>query len=110
MKPLLLAAPLGLLLLFSPLAAQQSSTHDDHQHAQAAAPQASGMMDHNQMTAEMKAQDARLQVLTERMKSATGGNKVQAIEDVVSELVANQLKMHQHMETMHEHMMPMPNK
>jgi hypothetical protein len=39
------------------------------------------------------------------MKSAQGEAKVMAMQDVVSELVANQLKMHQHMMMMHDTMM-----
>lgn len=63
------------------------------------------------MMADMKAADARLQALADKMKSAQGDEKLRAIEDVVSELVKSQLEMHREMPMMHGHMMSqMPHK
>src|SRR5574338_676711 len=92
------------MLLFVPARAQQTSTHEQHQHSQAAQ-QRAGMMDHDKMMADMKAADARLEALAEKMDLAQGDDKVRAIQDVVSELVKNQIDMHQRMAMMHDHMM-----
>jgi hypothetical protein len=112
MKSLSFAAvAFGTVLLLSPVIAQQSATQGDHQHGQAAAQQMPGMMDHNKMIEEMKATDARLQMLAERMKSAKGDKKIEAIESVVSELVTSEIDRHQQMIRMHQHMMSeTPNK
>ena len=96
------------MLFFVPARAQHASTDEQHQHSQAAA-QPTGM-DPQKMMAEMKAADDRLQALAEKMTTAKGDDKVQAIQDVVSELVKNQIAMHQRM-AMQEHMMSqMPKK
>ena len=72
---------------------------------------ASTVIDHEKMMADMKAADARLEALSDRMKSAQGDEKIRAIQDVVSELVKNQVDMHRQMGMMHEHMMSqMPHK
>lgn len=97
------------VLVFAPVRAQQTSAQQP-QHSRPMM-QKSGMMDHDKMMGDMKAADARLQSLAEKMKSAKGNEKVQAIQDVVSELVNDQLTMHQHMAMMHDHMMSqMPKK
>ena len=70
------------------------------------APQSKGMMDYDRMIAEMNAADARLEELTVRMKSAQGDEKVEAMQDVVSELVTNQVYMHQMAKGMIHKMMP----
>lgn len=107
--------PIGAVLVaaflaLAPARAQQAAAHEQHQHDQTTAPK-SGMMDHDKMMADMKAADARLQALADTMRSAQGDEKVRAIENVVSELVKNQIDMHQHMAMMHEHMMSqMPKK
>ena len=45
------------------------------------------------------------------MKSASGNDKVRAMQELVTELVQNQVDMHRHMAMMHEHMMSqMPHK
>ena len=98
------------MLFFAHARAQQPSTHEQH-HGQASTAQQSGMMDHHKMMADMKAADARLQSLADKMTSARSDEKVQAIQDVVSALVKDQLDMHQHMAMMHDHMMSqMPKK
>jgi hypothetical protein len=70
-----------------------------------------GMMDHDKMMSDMKAADARLEALVQTMKSASGNDKVRAIQQLVTELVQNQVDMHHQMAMMHEHMMSqMPHK
>ena len=68
-------------------------------------PQTGGMMNHDTMMADMKAADARLEALAQTMKSASGNDKVRAMQELVSELVQNQVDMHRQMAMMHEHMM-----
>ena len=52
---------------------------------------------HEQMMAEMKAADARLDALVKDMNAATGDAKVNAVAAVVTELVRQQKSMHDHM-------------
>ena len=92
------------LLLLSPLKAQQPTGRDQYPHGQAM-PQQGGMIDFDKMMADMKASDAKLQMMTMKMRSAQGEAKVMAMQDVVDELVKNQLQMHQHMAMMHDNMM-----
>ena len=67
-----------------------------------------GMMQrHQQMMAEMKAADARLDQLVSDMNSATGDAKVTAIARVVSELVNQHKVMHGRMGAMDGQMMMM---
>ncbi len=45
------------------------------------------------------------------MKSATGNDKVRAMQELLTELVQNQVDMHRQMSVMHDHMMSqMPHK
>jgi hypothetical protein len=81
---------------------------------QNAAPQSApqqGMQDmmkmHEQMMAEMKVGDAKLDALVKEMNAATGQAKVNAVAAVVNELVQQHRAMHGHMGQMHEHMMGM---
>lgn len=68
-------------------------------------------MDHDKMMADMKAADARLESLAQKMQSAQGEEKIRAMQDVLDELVKNQVSMHRQMAMMHEHMMSqMPRK
>ena len=72
--------------------------------------QSGGMMNHDKMMAEMKAADARLEALALTMKSASGDDKVRAMEEVVAEVVRNQVDVHRQMSMMHDQMMtPMPH-
>lgn len=91
------AALVSGLLWLSPLKAQQPGTR--YQPDQATPQTSSPMVD--QMMANMKASDARLETLTTKMQSAQGEAKVLAMQDVVNELVKNQLEMHRHMMMMH---------
>ncbi len=60
---------------------------------------------HQQMMADMKAGDAKLDALIKDMNAATGESKVNAIAGVVNELVRQHKSMHGRMGQMHEHMM-----
>jgi len=60
---------------------------------------------HQQMLAEMKANDAKLDGLVAAMQAASGAAKVDAVAAVVTELVRQQKAMHQHMGQMHGMMM-----
>jgi hypothetical protein len=74
-------------------------------------PQTGGMMNHDKMMADMKAADARLEALAQTMKSASGNDKVRAMQELLTELVQNQVDMHRQMSMMHDHMMSqMPHK
>jgi hypothetical protein len=81
------------------------------QAPQAAQPQQPGMQDmmkmHEQMMAEMKADDAKLDALVKEMNAANGDAKVDAIAAVINELVRQHRIMHGRMGQMHEHMMGM---
>lgn len=79
--------------------AQQGGMHD---HPMA---QGNGMMDHDKMMADMKAQDDRLEALAQKMKSAQGDEKIRVMQDLLTELVQTQVGMHHHMAMMHDGMM-----
>jgi len=72
-------------------------------------PQPPGMQDmmkmHEQMMAEMKAGDARLDALVKDMNDAKGDTKVDAVAAVVNELVRQHKAMHGRMGQMHQQMM-----
>ncbi len=74
-------------------------------HEQAPSNMQNMMKMHEQMMAEMKAADSRLDALVKDMDSATGEAKVTAVAAVVTELVRQQKSMHEHMGQMHQHMM-----
>ena len=63
---------------------------------------------HEQMMAEMKAADGRLDGLVKEMNAASGDAKVNAVAAVVTELVRQQKSMHEHMGHMHQQMMGGP--
>ncbi len=73
------------------------------QQPQPAAPDMMKM--HEQMMAEMKANDAKLDALVAQMNAASGPARVDAVAAVVTELVRQQKAMHQHMGQMHGQMM-----
>jgi hypothetical protein len=74
-----------------------------------AQPPGAGMQEmmkmHEQMMAEMKAGDARLDALVTDMNAASGDAKVTAIAAVVTELVRQHKAMHERMGQMHQRMM-----
>ena len=109
------AALVGVAILVQgPVNARQTSQQNpQHQHQQDPAKPAAGMSakctammaEHEKMMADMKAADARLEALVQTMKSASGNDKVRAVQELVTELVQNQVDMHRQMAMMHEHMM-----
>jgi hypothetical protein len=102
-----LAITAGLFL--APVSAQQA-TPKAPEHSMPMPP-SGGMMNHAKMMADMKAADARLEALVQTMKSASGDDKVRAIQELLTELVQNQVDMHRQMSMMHDHMMSqMPHK
>jgi hypothetical protein len=101
------AIAVGLFL--APVGAQQASPKA-HEH-DAPAPQAGGMTDHDKMMAAMKVADAKLEALTRTMKSASGNDKIPAMQELLTALVQNHVDMHRQMSMMHDHMMSqMPHK
>jgi len=60
---------------------------------------------HEQMMAEMKAADEKLDALVKDMNAATGEAKINAMATVVTELVRQHKAMHGHMSQMHQQMM-----
>jgi hypothetical protein len=67
-----------------------------------------GMMKmHEQMMAEMKANDAKLDALVKDMNGATDDARTTAVIAVVNELARQHNAMHDQMGEMHQHMMGM---
>ena len=97
-------SPTGSFNLVTDVAAQAPS-------AQTSQPQQSpsNMQDmmkmHEQMMADMKAADSKLDALVTEMNAAGGEAKVNAVAAVVTELVRQQKLMHEHMGQMHQQMM-----
>jgi hypothetical protein len=89
------------LNLATDAAAQTASS----QAAQAPSNMQDMMKMHEQMMAEMKAADSRLDALVKDMNAATGDAKVNTIATVVTELVRQQKSMHDRMGQMHQQMM-----
>ena len=96
-------------------ATQKLSTHTNavpDQHETAGAPDHGGqsttqhmMKMHEQMMAEMKAADARLDALVRDMNAATGNARIDAIAAVLNELLQQRKAMHECVAKMSEHMM-----
>ena len=115
LRSLALGASMVLILCFtSSTATFNAVTPVQAQASSSQAPQAGekphanmqGMMKmHEQMMAEMKAADGRLDSLVKEMNAASGEARVNAVAAVVTELVRQQKAMHEHMGQMHEHMM-----
>jgi hypothetical protein len=73
-----------------------------------AQPGMAGMMQrHNQMMAEMKASDAKLDELVRAMNAATGDAKITAMAQVITELARQQQTMHRRMGMMDQMTMGM---
>ena len=62
---------------------------------------------HQQMMADMKAEQTRLDALVQKMNAASGDAKTGAMAELLTELVRNHKAMADHMNTMHDHMMNM---
>jgi uncharacterized protein HemX len=93
---------------FDPAKATPEST-ESQAAAKQPPQQPPGMQDmtkmHEQMMAEMKAGDARLDALVKDMNAAAGEKRVTAMMAVINELVRQHSSMHVHMGQMHEQMM-----
>lgn len=88
------------------LAAVQTTPQTPPSTAQPASPNMQAMMQmHQQMMAEMKAADAKLDGLVQQMNSAAGESRITAVIAVVNELASQHKSMHGHMGQMHEMMM-----
>jgi ubiquinone biosynthesis protein UbiJ len=91
-------------LSFGPRAAVTAQSPE-----QRAEPSSSDMQDmmkmRQQMLAEMKAADAKLDALVEEVDAAVGEARINAIAAVVTELVRQHKSMHERMGQMHQHMM-----
>lgn len=59
---------------------------------------------HQQMAAEIKAQDAELKQLVTKMDNAPENQKADAVAAVVDKLVVDRLALHQQIESMHQQM------
>lgn len=97
---------------------EPSSPPHDHSQHQGEPPAASGRAQghgatagmaqkHAGMMATMAADQAKLETLMAQMTAATGEAKIDAMAQVVGELVRQKHAMHQHMSAMHEHMSKM---
>ncbi len=82
-----------------------SAHHPDAEPAQAAKPadKMAGM--HGKMMADMKAQDAKLEVLAAKMKAAKGDAKTAAIEELLTAMLQQHKAMRDGMMQMHGDMM-----
>jgi hypothetical protein len=115
MRRLALGASMVLILCFTSstasfnvvtdVAAQASSSQTSQPREQPQASMQDMMKMHEQMMAEMKAADGRLDSLVKEMNAASGEAKVNAVAAVVTELVRQQKAMHEHMGQMHQQMM-----
>ena len=97
------AAALSAVLLFAPMFAQ-STTQEQAAPATGQRAGMMGMMNHQQMMADMKAADSRLQELVTRMNAAKGDQKVEAMAALLTELVRNDSNLHHRMMEMHGQM------
>jgi len=97
MKQLTVVASIALIL--------SSMSPQPLQGAQPRGQSPSNMQDmmkmHEQMMAEMKAADSKLDALVKEMNAASGDVKVNAVAAVVTELVRQQRSMHERMGQMH---------
>ena len=100
-----LAAALGLFQFGAVSAAQNRAPQPLAQASEQSQGMPAMMKMHEQMMADMKAAEARLDALVKDMNAASGNTKVTAIAAVVTELVAQQKSMHERMGQMHQQMM-----
>jgi ABC-type glycerol-3-phosphate transport system substrate-binding protein len=91
--------------LVTDVAAQTPSSQASQPREQVPSNMQDMMKMHEQMMAEMKAADSRLDALVKEMNAATGDAKVNAVAAVVTELVRQQRSMHDRMGQMHQQMM-----
>lgn len=93
------------LFRFSAAAAQNGAPQQTAQAPEQPTGMPAMMRMHEQMMAEMKAADARLDALVTEMNAATGNAKVAAIASLVNELAAQHKAMHERMGRMHQQTM-----
>jgi vancomycin resistance protein YoaR len=91
--------------LVTDVAAQASSSQASQPREQSPSNMQDMMKMHEQMMAQMKAADSRLDALVKEMNAASGDAKVNAVATIVTELVRQQRSMHERMGQMHEQMM-----
>jgi len=97
--------PMGAFNLAMDVAAHTPAPQGAQPREQGPSTMQDMMKMHEQMMAEMKAADSRLDALVTEMNAATGDAKVNAMAAVVTELVRQQKSMHEHMGQMHQQMM-----
>ena len=100
-----LMSPTRSFDLATDVAAQVPSAQASQPHAQSPSNMQDMMKMHEQMMADMKAADSRLDALVKEMNAAGGEARVNAVAAVVTELVRQQKAMHEHMGQMHQQMM-----
>ena len=100
-----LAASAGVFIIATSVGAQAPPAQGSQPRDQAPSNMQDMMKMHEQMMAEMKAADSRLDALVTDMNAATGEAKVNAVAAVVTELVRQQKSMHERMGQMHQQMM-----
>ena len=98
-------SPTRLIDLVTSVAAQPPSSQSSQPREQTPSNMQDMMKMHEQMMAEMKAADSRLDALVKEMNAASGDAKVNAVATVVTELVRQQKSMHERMGQMHQQMM-----
>ena len=98
-------SPTGSLNLVTHVVAQAPSSQSPQPREQSPSNMHEMMKMHEQMMAEMKAADSKLDALVKEMNAATGDAKVNAIATVVAELVRQHRSMHERMGQMHQQMM-----
>jgi hypothetical protein len=96
------ASSVGLGLAQFTTAAQNHASQPSVQAAEQAQGMPGMMRMHEQMMAEMKVGDARLDALVKEMNAASGDAKVTAMAAVVNELVSQHKSMHGRMGEMGE--------
>ena len=98
-------SPTGLFNLVTDVVAQAPSSQSPQPREQSPSNMQDMMKMHEQMMAEMKAGDAKLDALVKDMNDAKGEAKVNAVAAVVNELVLQHKAMHGRMGQMHQEMM-----
>ncbi len=98
-------SPTGSFNLVTDVVAQAPSSQSPQPREQSPSNMQDMMKMHEQMMAEMKAADSKLDALVKEMNAATGDAKVNAVATVVAELVRQHRSMHERMGQMHQQMM-----
>lgn len=99
------ASPTGSFNLVTDVVAQAPSSQSPQPREQSPSNMQDMMKMHEQMMAEMKAADSKLDALVKQMNATTGDAKVNAVATVVAELVRQHRSMHERMGQMHQQMM-----